>query len=105
MVTYEVIATVHPAWIDAYEQYMRSTHIPDLLATGCFQGAVFSRAAAGRYSVRYDAPSEAILSRYLTEHAPRLRADFAAHFPEGVELGREVWHALQTWTVSVPAAG
>lgn len=105
MVTYEVTATVHPLFLDAYESYMRERHIPDVLATGYFQAAVFTRAAPGRYRVRYEAPSEAALDRYLKEHASRLRADFASHFPEGVDLVREVWVALQSWSAATRAAG
>ena len=51
----------------------------------------------GRYRIRYEAPDRAALERYLAEHAARLRGDFAAHFPAGVELSREVWDALQLW--------
>jgi Domain of unknown function (DUF4286) len=97
MVTYEVTTTVEPALVERYEQYMRTIHIPDLLATGCFQSAAFTRSAPGRYRVRYEAPSEADLERYLAGHAPRLREDFASHFPQGITLSREVWVALQSW--------
>ncbi|MGH7534248.1 MAG: DUF4286 family protein [Gemmatimonadales bacterium] len=104
MVTYEITATVDPSLVEAYERYMRQRHIPDLLATGCFQGAVFTRAAPGRYRVRYEAPSDADLERYLAEHAARLREDFASHFPAGVTLSREVWVAIQAWDTPTRAA-
>jgi len=105
MVTYEITTLVDAGLIEAYERYMRQRHIPDLLATGCFQEAVFTRAAAGRYRVRYEAPSEAALERYLAQHAPRLRLEFASHFPAGVTVSREVWVALQRWGASPHAAG
>ncbi|HEY7481682.1 MAG TPA: DUF4286 family protein [Gemmatimonadales bacterium] len=97
VVTYEVTTTLDPKLDQAYERYMRETHIPDLLATGCFHAAVFTRSAAGRYRIRYEAPSEADLERYLSTHAARMRADFAAHFPQGVTVSREVWMAIQAW--------
>lgn len=105
MVTYEVTTLVDPGLIEAYEGFMRQCHIPEVLATGFFQEAVFTRAAAGRYRVRYEAPSEAALERYLAQHAPRLRAEFASHFPAGVTVSREVWVALQQWSASPHLAG
>lgn len=100
-VTYEITATVAAERAAAYERYMRERHVPDLLATGCFVGASIARAEAGdegaaRYRIRYEAPHAAALARYLAEHAARLRADFAAHFPEGVTIERTVWHRLVT---------
>lgn len=97
MVTYEVTAIVDSEFVSAYEQYMREQHIPDLLATGHFTGAIFAKSAPGRYRIRYEAASQDELAAYLREDAERLRADFATHFPAGVRLTREVWHTLQSW--------
>ena len=96
MVTYEVTAVVAATRVTQYEDYMRH-HIPDLLATGCFTAASLEKAASGRYRVRYEARSQADLDKYLREHAPRLRDDFATHFPTGIQLSREVWETLQLW--------
>ena len=101
MVTYEITATVAPTLAEAYERYMRERHIPDLLATGCFVGAIFSRAEAGRYRIRYESPSRDTLGRYLAEHAPGLRAHFEAQFPAGVQLSREQWESVQCWGVAL----
>ena len=98
MITYEVTATVDASLIDAYERYMRDHHLPDVLATGCFEAASFSRSEAGRYRIRYEVRDRATLDRYVAEHAPRLRADVEKHFPSGVTLGREVWDVLESWT-------
>ncbi|CAN5891780.1 hypothetical protein BH24GEM1_BH24GEM1_13490 [soil metagenome] len=98
MVTYEITTAVEPPLVEAYEHYMRQVHIPDLLATGCFEGATFTRSSAGRYRIRFEAPSESDLERYLEAHATRLRADFASHFPEGVTASREVWVAIESWS-------
>jgi hypothetical protein len=105
MVTYEVTTTVDSRLVEDYERYMRQVHIPDLLATGCFHGAALTRSATGRYRVRYEAPTEADLERYLTTHAARLRDDFASHFPVGVTAAREVWIAIQSWGGPAGAAG
>jgi hypothetical protein len=99
MVTYEITAEVALEITDRYERYMREHHIQDLLRTGCFRSASFSRSGgSGRYRVRYEAASEEALERYLTEHAERLRADFAEHLPSGVRVDREVWNVLERWS-------
>jgi hypothetical protein len=97
MIAYEVTAVVEGRLVAAYERYMRGTHIPQVLATGCFRGAVFSRTSDGRYRTSYLAPDQADLDRYLQRHTATLREDFAAHFPEGISLSREVWAAVEHW--------
>ena len=97
MVTYEITAEVREDLAEAYETFMREQHIPDLLATGCFAGATLSRSSVGRYRIRYEAPDQSALDRYLATEAPRLRAHLAAQFPVGVGLTREVWTVVQSW--------
>lgn len=97
MSIYEITAVVRPELVEAYEKYMRSRHIPDLLATGYFNRAYFTRSAENRYRIQYHALNRLALDDYLRTQAERLRADFLAHFPEGVELSREVWEILQDW--------
>lgn len=97
MLTYEITAAVRPDLCDAYERYMRERHIPDLMRTGKFVTASFSRSAAGRYRIRYEARGRAELDSYLAEHAPRLRQHFTETFPEGIELSREEWTVLESW--------
>jgi hypothetical protein len=76
---------------------MRETHIPEVLATGCFQAADLVRSSSGRYRTTYVARTQGDLDRYLETHTAALRADFAAHFPEGVTLSREVWVTVERW--------
>jgi hypothetical protein len=97
MLTYEITATARPDLCDAYERYMRDRHIPDLMRTGAFIAATFSRSAAGRYRIRYEARSREHLDAYLAQHAPRLRQHFNDTFPAGVELLREEWTVLEKW--------
>ena len=103
MITYEVTAVVEERLTDRFERYMRQTHIPEVLATGCFQAAVFARASLGRYRTGYFAMTQADLDRYLESHTAGLWGDFAAHFPAGVSLSREVWVTLERWEGASPA--
>lgn len=97
MIIYEVSGTVNRELVPEYERYMRERHIPDVLATGSFSAAAILRAGENRYRILYECANDATLQEYLNEHAPSLRADFAKHFPTGVELSREVWHVLERW--------
>ena len=96
-VIYEITAVVRAELIEAYEKYMRERHIPDLLATKYFHAAYFTRTLENRYRIQYHARDEDVLREYLKNYAPRLREDFKAHFPEGIELVREVWMVLHSW--------
>jgi hypothetical protein len=97
MIAYEVTAEMEERLADPYERYMRETHIPEVLATGCFHEAVLARSSPGRYRTSYLARSQADLDRYLEIHTAALRADFAAHFPAGVTLSREIWGTVERW--------
>jgi hypothetical protein len=98
MIIYEITATVRDNLIEEYEKYMREIHIPDLLATGFFSGARIARSAENRYRIQYEAHDQKALDEYLETEAARLRADFLAHFAEGIELTRENWEVLQVWS-------
>lgn len=95
MVTYELTAAVEAHLIDAYEGYMTAKNIADVLATGYFVSATFSR-SGNRYRIRYEAASREMLDKYLKTEADRLRADFAEHFPNGIEISRENWEILSS---------
>lgn len=95
MVVYEVTANVEPELCEKYEAFMRRDHIPALLKTGCFSGAWFEKAGAGRYRIVYFAEARSSLDNYLSQYAPSLRADFHKHFSDGIELSREEWDVLE----------
>ncbi|MBA2687877.1 MAG: DUF4286 family protein [Gemmatimonadaceae bacterium] len=97
MITYEITSQVRSDLTEAYEAYMRNRHIDDVLGTGYFASASFSRSTEGRYRIRYYAFDQAALDTYLKERAAELRKHFSEQFPEGVELTRENWAVIQYW--------
>lgn len=99
MIIYEITAAVRADLIEAYENYMRGTHIPELLETGFFEGAKFTRSGENRYRIQYEARDRKALDEYLATEAVRLRADFLSHFSEGIELSRENWEVVQAWKI------
>lgn len=94
MVIYEITATVSESLVGKYESFMKETHIPELLETGCFNKALMTLAAENRYRIQYYAPSKALLDSYLDNFAEKLRMDFLKNFPEGIEVSREVWTVI-----------
>jgi hypothetical protein len=97
MVTYEITATVRKNLCQAYESYMLTRHIDDLMRTKHFVSATFSRSKPGRYRIRYEAADRSSLEKYLSEDAPRLREHLSKTFPDGIDLSREEWEVMGTF--------
>jgi 3-hydroxyisobutyrate dehydrogenase-like beta-hydroxyacid dehydrogenase len=91
-VTLECSATTAPA----LERWMRNTHIPRMLETGCFAAIRFDR-AEGRFRTVCQVANQQHFDRYITEHADRLRTEFRERFAEGVGVSREAWEQVQAW--------
>jgi hypothetical protein len=98
MISYEVTLQAQPALAGSVEEFMRQSHIPAILATGCFRHIWFTRASAGRFRTSYQAATQADLDRYLQDHAPRFRAEFLDRFSDGVSVTRETWVLMQAWS-------
>ena len=92
-IVYEIMAVVEPTLANRFEDYMSETHLPDLMATGCFLSAALSR-SGDRFQMRYTAADRAAIDKYLAEHAERLRADNLMHFPTGVQITRQLWDVM-----------
>jgi hypothetical protein len=75
-VTVSIDQSVHQDWL----QWMCETHIPEVLATGCFLESRMSKmndeeTGACTYAMTYVAYSFEDLEKYKSEHAPRLQSD------------------------------
>lgn len=97
MIHYEVTLECSPATAPELERWMRNTHAPEMLATGCFVAIHFDR-TDGRFRTVYQASGRPHLDRYLAEHADRMRESFRQQFPAGVAISRETWEQVQGWT-------
>jgi len=76
-VTINIDETVHEEWLD----WMKTKHIPDMLATGKFQKALMTKVLVEEemggitYSVQYTTKNKETLQQYYTEDANKLRAE------------------------------
>lgn len=93
-ILYEVRVSVSDDQAAAFERYMTETHIDEVVVTNCFISATFSKNAAGEYRTSYTSVDRSAFDRYLSEHAERLRADFAENFPSGISVEREEWSVI-----------
>jgi len=75
-VTINVNESVHVEWL----AWMQQEHIPQMLDTGKFTNALMTKVLVQEpmggitYSVQYKTESKAMLERYYTEDAEKLRA-------------------------------
>ena len=74
-VTVSVEESIHEQWVN----WMRTKHIPDVLKTGCFKEARFTKVANEEngitYSTQYLCESESILDNYADNFAPALQKE------------------------------
>jgi hypothetical protein len=75
-VTINVDNDVHAEWLD----WMKHTHIPEVMATGLFLDSRICRVLADdegglTYAIQYTCADMATYERYRDQHAPRLQAE------------------------------
>ena len=101
MLLYNVTSNVDEAVADAWLFFMRTVHVPEVLATGCFARCQICQLLEeieneGRtYAVQYYAPDADTLERYQRDHAPALRADLERRFPQQFVSFRTVLEVIE----------
>ncbi|RYY69123.1 MAG: DUF4286 family protein [Chitinophagaceae bacterium] len=74
-VTIKVAEPIQEAWL----QWLKEVHIPDVIGTGCFTHAVVTRlleiddSEGPTYAVQYHAESKALYNRYIDKFASTMR--------------------------------
>lgn len=81
MIIYNVTTNIHESVHDQWLQWMKETHIPDVLATGKFTSAKLVRVLVEEemggktYAVQFFTDSKETLKKYYEEDAPKLREE------------------------------
>jgi hypothetical protein len=80
-VTVSIDQSVHEDWLD----WMRSKHIPDVMATGCFVESRISRVHGEEeggltFAITYLCPSDEKLQHYQEVHAPELQKEHTQRY-------------------------
>jgi hypothetical protein len=101
MILYIVSVQIHDSTHDDWLAYMRHTHIPDVLATGCFTKCLLCKVLQPEndgqtiaYCIQYFCPSLADYDRYRTDFAPALQQDHTHRFPAKFTASRQVLEIL-----------
>lgn len=80
-VTVNIDNSVQLEWLD----WMKTTHIPEVMSTGCFTKNLVCKINAESdggtsYSIQYFCNSQADLDRYLNNHAAKLQQEHATKY-------------------------
>ena len=80
MVLYNVTVSIDPNVHEDWLNWMRTSHIPDVLETGCFIESRISRVHGEEeggmtFAITYLAPSQELYDKYQEEFAAALQAD------------------------------
>lgn len=82
MILYNVTINIDPSVHEDWLEWMKSKHIPDLMATGLFTDHRFLKVLNTEenegftYSVQYSLPSMSHYEEYKRDHAGRLQAEY-----------------------------
>lgn len=87
MILYNVTVNIDDSVRDEWVHWMKTKHIPDVLATGCFiENKMFKllveEEQGTSYSMQYFANSLEDVQRYLDDFAPALRAEFNERYKD-----------------------
>ncbi|HIP32025.1 MAG TPA: DUF4286 family protein [Crocinitomicaceae bacterium] len=80
-VTVSIDKAVHLKWLD----WMRTTHIPDVMKTGCFRECRISRVHGEEeggmtFAISYVAPTQEAFDNYQENHATDLQEEHTTKF-------------------------
>ena len=79
MIVYNVTIKVNEIIKDEWLAWLKNEHIPEIIATGCFQQAVILRllevddAEGPTFTVQYQAPSKAIYNLYIEKFSGKMK--------------------------------
>lgn len=85
MILYNVTVSIDPAIEEEWIEWMRSKHIPDVMATGCFIESRISRVhgeeeGGKTYAISYVSKSQEKYDEYQANHAQRLQQEHSQKY-------------------------
>lgn len=85
MILYNVTVSIDPAIAEDWVNWMRTNHIPDVMATGCFVESRISRVHGEEeggvtYAITYLSPNQEKMDEYQQQHAPVLQKDHSERY-------------------------
>lgn len=105
MIIYNVTVNIDDSVHDKWVQWMTEKHIPEVLATGKFVKAIFVKVliveemGGSTYSTQYFTENAQLLESYISEDAPKLRAEGISLFGDKMLAFRTELEVLKEFTV------
>ena len=100
MIFYNVTIKILPEAANEWEKWMKTNHIPDVLATGFFKWARFSRLLSLdtedgiTYSIQYSCNSMKELHNYQAKFSQKLQQEHSEKFKEKFVAFRSVMEEI-----------
>lgn len=100
MIFYNVTVHVQNDHADEWLEWMKSVHIPDVMATGLFLEHRFCKVISledeehTTFSIQYACADMATLHRYQTQHAPRLQREHIERYHDKCLAFRSIMQQL-----------
>ncbi len=87
MIIYNVTVNIDDSVHDEWLHWMKTKHIPDVVATGCFSsGTIFKllveEESGTSYSIQYRCPNLVGVQRYIKEFAPALQKEHSEKYKD-----------------------
>jgi len=106
MILYNVTVSIDPEIQEDWLQWMRTTHIPDVINTGCFIEGKISRINGEEeggvtYSVMYLSPSQEVYEEYQSTHAPRLQKEHTDRYAGKFAAFRTILNVIEQFHPNV----
>jgi hypothetical protein len=100
MILYNVTVSIDPAISEEWLAWMRSTHIPEVMATGCFVESRLSRVQGEEeggltFAITYLSLNQEKLDEYQEKHAPLLQKDHSEKFNGRFAAFRTFLHVIE----------
>lgn len=85
MILYNVTVSIDPAIEQDWLSWMKSSHIPDVMATGCFLESRLLRVQGEEeggvtYAISYVAPSQEMYDTYVAHHSAALQSEHGSRY-------------------------
>ena len=96
MLLYNVTIKVENSIANAWLQWMKEKHIPDVVNTGCFTKATLCKLlevddeGGPTYTVQYLAATDADYQRYINQYAPVMRKKVMEKWGDNIAIFRSL---------------
>ena len=102
MIIYNVTCSVDPSVSEEWLQWMRETHIPDVMESGIFKAAQINKVLSEKdggitYAIQYSCESMKDLHHYQVNFAPQLQRKHSQRYGDKVVSFRTLLEVVESF--------